>query len=53
LANLITLTPGTLSVDVSEDQSILLIHVLNFTTEEAFIADLQQGFERQVREVFA
>ena len=53
LANLITLTPGTLSVDVSEDQSILYIHALNFTTAEDFIADLQQGFERQVREVFA
>ena len=53
LANLVTLTPGTLSIDVSDDQSVLYIHVLNFTTTEAFIADLQQGFERQVREVFA
>jgi multicomponent Na+:H+ antiporter subunit E len=53
LANLITLTPGTLSVDVSEDHSVLYVHVLNFTTPETFIAELQQGFERQVREVFA
>lgn len=53
LANLITLTPGTLSVDVSEDREILYVHVLNFTSAEAFIADLQQGFERQVHEVFA
>lgn len=53
LASLITLTPGTLSVDVSDDKSVLYVHVLNFTTPEAFLAELQQGFERQVREVFA
>jgi multicomponent Na+:H+ antiporter subunit E len=53
LANLITLTPGTLSVDVSEDRSVLYVHVLNFTTREAFITELEKGFERQVREVFA
>ncbi|WDR02724.1 Na+/H+ antiporter subunit E [Devosia algicola] len=28
LANLITLTPGTLSVDVSEDSTVLFVHVL-------------------------
>jgi multicomponent Na+:H+ antiporter subunit E len=53
LANLITLTPGTLSVDVSEDRTMLYVHVLQHTTREAFIAELQNGFERQVREVFA
>ena len=53
LANLITLTPGTLSIDVSEDRTMLYVHVLQHTTREAFIAELKNGFERQVREVFA
>lgn len=53
LANLITLTPGTLSVDVSDDRSVLYIHALSFTTREAFIAEIANGFERQVKEVFA
>jgi multicomponent Na+:H+ antiporter subunit E len=53
LANLITLTPGTLSVDVSEDRSVLYVHALSFTTREAFIAEIANGFERQVKEVFA
>lgn len=53
LANLITLTPGTLSIDVSEDKSTLYVHVLNFTTREAFIAELQNGFEKRVQEVWA
>lgn len=53
LANLITLTPGTLSVDVSEDRSILYVHALNFGTREALIADIAGGFEAKVREVYS
>jgi multicomponent Na+:H+ antiporter subunit E len=53
LANLITLTPGTLSVDVSEDRTLLYVHVLTLSTREALIADIAGGFEAKVREVFA
>lgn len=53
LANLITLTPGTLSVDVSEDRDLLYVHTLTLDTREALIADIAAGFEAKVREVFA
>lgn len=53
LANLITLTPGTLSVDVSEDRALLYVHTLTLDTREALIADIAAGFEAKVREVFA
>lgn len=53
LANLITLTPGTLSVDVSDDRSLLYVHTLTLSTREALIADIATGFEAKVREVFA
>lgn len=53
LANLITLTPGTLSVDVSDDRSLLYVHVLTLSTREAVIADIAGGFEAKVREVYA
>ena len=53
LANLITLTPGTLSVDVSDDRSLLYVHALTIGTREALIADIAGGFEAKVREVFA
>lgn len=53
LANLITLTPGTLSIDVSEDRSVLYVHVLTLSTREALIADIAKGFETKVQEVFA
>ncbi len=53
LANLITLTPGTLSVDVSGDRSLLYVHTLTLDTREALIADIAGGFEAKVREVYA
>jgi multicomponent Na+:H+ antiporter subunit E len=52
LANLITLTPGTLSVDVSPDRSILYVHVLTLADREAFVRSVAEGFERQVMRVF-
>lgn len=52
LANLITLTPGTLSVDVSEDRRILYIHSVDCTDPEQMRKDIADGFERKVREVF-
>jgi multicomponent Na+:H+ antiporter subunit E len=52
LANLITLTPGTLSVDVSADKSVLYVHALCMDDRDAMIADIANGFEKKIREVF-
>lgn len=52
LANLITLTPGTLSVDVSEDRSTLYIHVLEMHDRDETIASIRDGFEARIIEVF-
>lgn len=52
LANLITLTPGTLSVDVSDDKKTLYVHAIDATNPEAIVADIASGFERKVIEVF-
>ena len=52
LANLITLTPGTLSVDVSEDGKTLLIHALRVDDAEAAIAEIRDGFETAVARAF-
>lgn len=52
LANLITLTPGTLSVDVSEDRSTLYVHALALTTPEALVADIATGFEARIAEIY-
>lgn len=51
LANLITLTPGTLSLDVSTDRRVLYVHAMYVTDLEQLRRDIKVGFERRVREV--
>jgi multicomponent Na+:H+ antiporter subunit E len=53
LANLITLTPGTLSLDVSTDQRVLYIHAIQVEDAARFRDGVKTGYERRVREVFA
>jgi multicomponent Na+:H+ antiporter subunit E len=50
LANLITLTPGTLSVDVSADRTHLLIPAIDVTDREALIRGIREGLEAKVME---
>ncbi|WP_018239130.1 Na+/H+ antiporter subunit E [Ensifer sp. BR816] len=52
LANLITLTPGTLSVDISEDRKTLYVHALDCADPGALRQDIARGFERRIREAF-
>lgn len=52
LANLITLTPGTLSVDVSADRRILYVHALDCSDPTAARRDIANGFERRIKEAF-
>lgn len=52
LANLITLTPGTLSVDVSEDRRVLYVHALDCADPDATIRDIANGFEAKILEAF-
>lgn len=49
LANMITLTPGTLSLDVSPDRRVIYVHVLDGSDPEAVITDIKQGFEAQIK----
>ncbi len=52
LANLITLTPGTLSVDVSPDRTMLFVHALDCADVEATKRSIADGFERKIMEAF-
>lgn len=51
LGNLITLTPGALSLDVSDDRRVLYVHTLYVHDVEAFRRQIKEGFERRVMEV--
>jgi len=49
LSILITLTPGTLSLDVSTDRRVLFIHAMHVTDPEALRREIKSGFERRIR----
>ncbi|WP_204251244.1 Na+/H+ antiporter subunit E [Elioraea rosea] len=51
LANLVTLTPGTMSIDVSNDRSTLYVHVMLLDDPEAVEADIRENFEARLLEV--
>jgi multicomponent Na+:H+ antiporter subunit E len=48
LANLITLTPGTLSLDVAADRRTLYIHAMYLGDIDAERRKIKNGFERRV-----
>lgn len=51
LANLLTLTPGTLTLDVSDDRTTLFVHVLDLSDEAEALRAIK-AFERGVREIY-
>ena len=48
LANMITLTPGTLSIDVSDDRRTLYVHAIDVANREKLIGDIAAGFETRI-----
>lgn len=52
LASTISLTPGTVSCDLSEDQGTLLIHALSAEDIDEVIAHIHQRYEKPLMEVF-
>ena len=51
LANLITLTPGTLSLDVSDDKQVLYVHSMYVKDKEEFIWSIKNGFEKRILQI--
>ncbi|MBI2871353.1 MAG: Na+/H+ antiporter subunit E [Candidatus Omnitrophica bacterium] len=51
LANMITLTPGTLSVEISDDRKILFIHTLFAEEPEELVEGIKRSFERRLLKI--
>jgi multicomponent Na+:H+ antiporter subunit E len=53
LANLITLTPGSVSLDLSEDKRVLYVHAIYIDggDVEAYRRSIKEGLERRVLEL--
>ncbi|MDX1457510.1 MAG: Na+/H+ antiporter subunit E [Marinobacter sp.] len=52
LASTISLTPGTVSVDISDDNRILLIHALDAEDEQEVIETIRKRYEKPLQEIF-
>jgi multicomponent K+:H+ antiporter subunit E len=52
LAGIITMTPGTLSSELTEDRHHLLIHAFNVEDETALIADIKVRYEAPLIDIF-
>lgn len=52
LASIITLTPGTVSAELSDDRRHLLIHCFNLADAEALLATIKARYEAPLMEIF-
>jgi multicomponent K+:H+ antiporter subunit E len=53
LAGTITLTPGTVSADLSDEGHSLLVHVLHTDDPDAVRDDIKTRYERRLKEIFS
>lgn len=52
LAGTITLTPGTVSADLSDSGHCLLVHALDAEDPDAVRDEIKQRYERRLKEIF-
>lgn len=52
LANVISLTPGTVSSEIGPDRRTLLVHSLDVADEAEAIAFIKRRYETPIREIF-
>ncbi len=52
LAGTITLTPGTVSADLSADKRALLVHCLETADPEGTVERIKQRYERRLKRIF-
>lgn len=52
LTSIVSLTPGTVSADLSDDRRRLLLHCLNVQDSAALVAEIKARYEAPLREVF-
>jgi len=51
LANVITLTPGTVTIDISEDHKVLYVHAMFADDPEQVRRQIKDGIERRLLEI--
>jgi multicomponent Na+:H+ antiporter subunit E len=52
LSALINITPGSVTVDLSDDRRTLYVHVMHIESADQSRREIKDGFERRVKRVF-
>jgi multicomponent Na+:H+ antiporter subunit E len=52
LSMLINITPGSVTIDLSDDRRTLYVHVMHMKTADDTRRDIKDGFERRVKLLF-
>ena len=52
LSMLINITPGSVTIDLSDDRRTLYVHVMHMKTAEQTRREIKDGFERRVKLLF-
>lgn len=52
LSNLVTMTPGTLSLDVSADRRTLFLHHMNVPDVDLLRRQIQKDYVQRIKEIF-
>ena len=52
LSMLINITPGSVTIDLSDDRRTLYVHVMHMKTADETRREIKDGFERRVRLLF-
>jgi multicomponent K+:H+ antiporter subunit E len=53
LASVVSLTPGTVAIDVDRQRWILLVHALDAPDPQALVREIKDRYERPLKEIFA
>ena len=52
LGSIITLTPGTVSIDIDRERRILHVHALDVDDPAAMVAEIKSRYEAPLKEIF-
>jgi multicomponent Na+:H+ antiporter subunit E len=52
LSALINITPGSVTIDLSDDRRTLFVHVMHMTNPETSRFEIKTGFEQRVKRLF-
>jgi multicomponent K+:H+ antiporter subunit E len=53
LSSIVSLTPGTVAIDVDQQRWVLLVHALDAPDPQALVREIKERYEQPLKEMFA